>query len=399
MFWKQGEESRDDQSPPGSHHRDCGEHPFCEGVRLGGCDGDHHQEHQTVRHKNNNCSAHDYNMGTFLIDQHLCAAGLEPSRRRKRVGVTFKRLRLYNRNRINLVLKLRERDVKACGKPDGPHWRHWCPSQPRICMAVIDKNNKRRGKRFGSLVQECVDKYQSQHESTKTSRQANYSSVEMSCRGVSQYPSFIQNAWKLYGTSVLFLYLLCLCSSEPSCHYRDEMTLTRKIGSLRYFYSASYFFSAILVIVSAIVPHALSKGIILRRIFTTASYCMVLRMTLTRQLPGSVQMWYDTLALVKKIEVGSDRLQTCTSASNVNAMNRFNLKMWAGQRKNSHVALFFVFFRNSCWKKNTECWSTTWPPQSWSWLMSLLPGMRFALKWFSLTITLIINYSLSSQSR
>uniref|UniRef100_A0A665UHN7 Cystic fibrosis transmembrane conductance regulator n=1 Tax=Echeneis naucrates TaxID=173247 RepID=A0A665UHN7_ECHNA len=83
---------------------------------------------------------------------------------------------------------------------------------------------------------------------------------------------------------------------------QDEMTLTRKIGSLRYFYSASYFFSAILVIVSAIVPHALSKGIILRRIFTTASYCMVLRMTLTRQLPGSIQMWYDTLALVQKIE-------------------------------------------------------------------------------------------------
>lgn len=88
---------------------------------------------------------------------------------------------------------------------------------------------------------------------------------------------------------------------------REEMTLTRKIGSLRYFYSASYFFSAILVIVSAIVPHALSKGIILRRIFTTASYCMVLRMTLTRQLPGSIQMWYDTLALIKKIEVSQSR--------------------------------------------------------------------------------------------
>ncbi|XP_037538989.1 cystic fibrosis transmembrane conductance regulator [Nematolebias whitei] len=83
---------------------------------------------------------------------------------------------------------------------------------------------------------------------------------------------------------------------------QDEMTLTRKIGSLRYFYSASYFFSAILVIISAIVPYAVSKGIILRRIFTTASYCIVLRMTLTRQLPGSIQMWYDTLALVKKIE-------------------------------------------------------------------------------------------------
>uniref|UniRef100_A0A673CHX8 Cystic fibrosis transmembrane conductance regulator n=1 Tax=Sphaeramia orbicularis TaxID=375764 RepID=A0A673CHX8_9TELE len=71
---------------------------------------------------------------------------------------------------------------------------------------------------------------------------------------------------------------------------QDEITLTRKIGSLRYFYSAAYFFSAS------------CKGIILRRIFTTASYCMVLRMTLTRQLPGSIQMWYDTLALVKKIE-------------------------------------------------------------------------------------------------
>ncbi|KAJ8002741.1 hypothetical protein DPEC_G00162090 [Dallia pectoralis] len=83
---------------------------------------------------------------------------------------------------------------------------------------------------------------------------------------------------------------------------QDEMTLTRKIGFLRYFYSASYFFSAILVIVSAIVPQALTKGIALRPIFTTASYCMVLRMTLTRQLPGSIQMWYDTLALITKIE-------------------------------------------------------------------------------------------------
>lgn len=83
---------------------------------------------------------------------------------------------------------------------------------------------------------------------------------------------------------------------------QDEVTLTRKIGYLRYFYSAAYFFSAILVVVAAVVPHALSKGIILRRIFTTASYCVVMRMTLTRQLPGSIQMWYDTLALVKKIE-------------------------------------------------------------------------------------------------
>ncbi len=84
---------------------------------------------------------------------------------------------------------------------------------------------------------------------------------------------------------------------------RDEVKLTRKIGSLRYFYSSAYFFSAIFVIVAAIVPHALSRGINLRRIFTTLSYCMVLRMTVTRQLPGSIQMWYDTMRLIWKIEV------------------------------------------------------------------------------------------------
>uniref|UniRef100_A0A8C1MWH3 Cystic fibrosis transmembrane conductance regulator n=1 Tax=Cyprinus carpio TaxID=7962 RepID=A0A8C1MWH3_CYPCA len=83
---------------------------------------------------------------------------------------------------------------------------------------------------------------------------------------------------------------------------QDEVKLTRKIGSLRYFYSSAYFFSAIFVIVAAIVPHALSRGINLRRIFTTLSYCMVLRMTVTRQLPGSIQMWYDTMRLIWKIE-------------------------------------------------------------------------------------------------
>ncbi|XP_026099245.1 cystic fibrosis transmembrane conductance regulator-like [Carassius auratus] len=83
---------------------------------------------------------------------------------------------------------------------------------------------------------------------------------------------------------------------------QDEVRLTRKIGSLRYFYSSAYFFSAIFVIVAAVVPHALSRGINLRRIFTTLSYCMVLRMTVTRQLPGSIQMWYDSMRLIWKIE-------------------------------------------------------------------------------------------------
>ncbi|KAG9273217.1 cystic fibrosis transmembrane conductance regulator [Astyanax mexicanus] len=83
---------------------------------------------------------------------------------------------------------------------------------------------------------------------------------------------------------------------------QDEVKLTRKIGSLRYFYSAAYFFSAIWVITAAVVPQALTTGITVRRVFTTLSYCMVLRMTVTRQLPASIQMWYDTIRLIWKIE-------------------------------------------------------------------------------------------------
>lgn len=86
-------------------------------------------------------------------------------------------------------------------------------------------------------------------------------------------------------------------------NFRDEVKLTRKIGSLRYFYSSAYFFSAIWVIMAAVVPQALTTGITIRRIFTTLSYCMVLRMTVTRQLPASIQMWYDTIRLIWKIEV------------------------------------------------------------------------------------------------
>ncbi|XP_076848324.1 cystic fibrosis transmembrane conductance regulator [Brachyhypopomus gauderio] len=83
---------------------------------------------------------------------------------------------------------------------------------------------------------------------------------------------------------------------------QDEVDLTRKIGSLRYFYSSAYFFSAIWVITAAVLPVALTSGITVRRVFTTLSYCMVLRMTVTRQLPASIQMWYDTIRLIRKIE-------------------------------------------------------------------------------------------------
>uniref|UniRef100_A0AAY4EVZ5 Cystic fibrosis transmembrane conductance regulator n=1 Tax=Denticeps clupeoides TaxID=299321 RepID=A0AAY4EVZ5_9TELE len=83
---------------------------------------------------------------------------------------------------------------------------------------------------------------------------------------------------------------------------KKEVKLTQKIGSLRYFYSSAYFFSAIWIVAAAIVPHALTRGIILRRIFTTLSYCITLRITVTRQLPASIQMWYDTVTLLRKIE-------------------------------------------------------------------------------------------------
>ncbi|XP_033882772.2 cystic fibrosis transmembrane conductance regulator [Acipenser ruthenus] len=81
-----------------------------------------------------------------------------------------------------------------------------------------------------------------------------------------------------------------------------EVKLTRKTAYLKYFNSAAFFFSAFLAVIVSVVPYALSHGIILRRIFTTLSYCMILRMTITRQFPGSVQMWYDSLRVIQRIE-------------------------------------------------------------------------------------------------
>uniref|UniRef100_A0A3Q2VJ82 Cystic fibrosis transmembrane conductance regulator n=1 Tax=Haplochromis burtoni TaxID=8153 RepID=A0A3Q2VJ82_HAPBU len=130
---------------------------------------------------------------------------------------------------------------------------------------------------------------------------------------------------------------------------QDEMTLTRKIGSLRYFYSASYFFSAIFVILSAIIPYALSKGIILRRIFTTASYFMVLRMTLTRQFPGSLQMWYDTMTLLHKIEGAHHLIRmriTRTNLYNQSRIGELFEKIQQESKANGHLngdpGLFFT---------------------------------------------------------
>ncbi|KAG2459835.1 CFTR regulator, partial [Polypterus senegalus] len=81
-----------------------------------------------------------------------------------------------------------------------------------------------------------------------------------------------------------------------------ELKLTRKSAYCRYFNSSAFFFSAFVVVFVSVLPYALSNGIALRQIFTTISYSMVLRMTVTRQFPGSVQTWFDSLGVIKKIE-------------------------------------------------------------------------------------------------
>lgn len=85
---------------------------------------------------------------------------------------------------------------------------------------------------------------------------------------------------------------------------RTELKLTRKAAYVRYFNSSAFFFSGFFVVFLAVVPYAVTKGIILRKIFTTISFCIVLRMTVTRQFPGSVQTWYDSIGAINKIQVG-----------------------------------------------------------------------------------------------
>ncbi|TRZ19234.1 hypothetical protein HGM15179_007907 [Zosterops borbonicus] len=81
-----------------------------------------------------------------------------------------------------------------------------------------------------------------------------------------------------------------------------ELKLTRKAAYVRYFNSSAFFFSGFFVVFLAVLPYALIKGIILRKIFTTISFCIVLRMTVTRQFPGSVQTWYDSIGAINKIQ-------------------------------------------------------------------------------------------------
>ncbi|XP_032339515.1 cystic fibrosis transmembrane conductance regulator isoform X4 [Camelus ferus] len=83
---------------------------------------------------------------------------------------------------------------------------------------------------------------------------------------------------------------------------QTELKLTRKAAYVRYFNSSAFFFSGFFVVVLSVFPYALLKGIGLRKIFTTISFCIVLRMAVTRQFPWAVQTWYDSLGAINKIQ-------------------------------------------------------------------------------------------------
>ncbi|XP_067325155.1 cystic fibrosis transmembrane conductance regulator [Anolis sagrei] len=83
---------------------------------------------------------------------------------------------------------------------------------------------------------------------------------------------------------------------------KSELKLTRKAAYVRYFNSSVFFFSGFFVVFLAVLPYALIDKIILRKIFTTISFCIVLRMAITRQFPWAVQTWYDSLGAINKIQ-------------------------------------------------------------------------------------------------
>ncbi|XP_076972793.1 cystic fibrosis transmembrane conductance regulator isoform X3 [Tamandua tetradactyla] len=83
---------------------------------------------------------------------------------------------------------------------------------------------------------------------------------------------------------------------------QTELKLTRKAAYVRYFNSSAFFFSGFFVVFLSVLPYALIKGIILRKIFTTISFSIVLRMAVTRQFPWAVQTWYDSLGAINKIQ-------------------------------------------------------------------------------------------------
>ncbi|XP_036720359.1 cystic fibrosis transmembrane conductance regulator isoform X3 [Balaenoptera musculus] len=83
---------------------------------------------------------------------------------------------------------------------------------------------------------------------------------------------------------------------------QTELKLTRKTAYVRYLSSSAFFFSGFFVVFFSVLPYTLLKGIGLRKIFTTISFCIVLRMAVTRQFPWAVQTWYDSLGAINKIQ-------------------------------------------------------------------------------------------------
>ncbi|XP_051031684.1 cystic fibrosis transmembrane conductance regulator [Phodopus roborovskii] len=81
-----------------------------------------------------------------------------------------------------------------------------------------------------------------------------------------------------------------------------ELKLTRKAAYMRFFTSSAFFFSGFFVVLLSVLPYTVINGIILRKIFTTISFCIVLRMSVTRQFPTAVQTWYDSIGMITKIQ-------------------------------------------------------------------------------------------------
>lgn len=74
---------------------------------------------------------------------------------------------------------------------------------------------------------------------------------------------------------------------------------------MRFFTSSAFFFSGFFVVFLSVLPYTVINGIVLRKIFTTISFCIVLRMSVTRQFPTAVQIWYDSFGMIRKIQVTS----------------------------------------------------------------------------------------------
>nr|Q2QLC5.1 RecName: Full=Cystic fibrosis transmembrane conductance regulator; Short=CFTR; AltName: Full=ATP-binding cassette sub-family C member 7; AltName: Full=Channel conductance-controlling ATPase; AltName: Full=cAMP-dependent chloride channel [Carollia perspicillata]ABB89784.1 cystic fibrosis transmembrane conductance regulator, ATP-binding cassette (sub-family C, member 7) [Carollia perspicillata] len=83
---------------------------------------------------------------------------------------------------------------------------------------------------------------------------------------------------------------------------KTELKLTQKAAYVRYVNSSGFFASGFFVVLFSVLPYLLNEGIILRKIFTTISFCIVLRMAVTRQFPWAVQTWYDSIGAINKIQ-------------------------------------------------------------------------------------------------